>query len=91
MGPMLKTLDEITKRVVESYRPESIILYGSHARGMPRQDSDIDLLIFKEINERPLDRRIRVERLLSKRLIPLISQFTHSRNLSVFFLLVFHL
>lgn len=71
MGPMLKTLDEITKRVVKGYSPESIILYGSHARGMPRQDSDIDLLIIKETNERPLDRRIQVERLLSKRLIPL--------------------
>jgi predicted nucleotidyltransferase len=37
--------------------PEKIILFGSHAYGIARQDSDIDLLIVKDISEievRPL-------------------------------------
>ena len=68
---MLTTLEEITQRIVDIYTPDLIILYGSHARGNQRDGSDADLLIIKETNERPIDRRIQVERILSDRLVPL--------------------
>ena len=29
-------------------KPEKIILYGSYAKGSPRQDSDIDLIVISE-------------------------------------------
>ncbi|MEI6168940.1 MAG: nucleotidyltransferase domain-containing protein [bacterium] len=32
-------------RLVEEYRPSRIVLFGSYARGKPRPDSDVDLLI----------------------------------------------
>ena len=38
-------LDEITKRLAESMRPERIYLFGSHAAGNADADSDVDLLI----------------------------------------------
>jgi len=38
---------EIVRRVVETIRPERIILFGSAATGTMTRDSDIDLLILK--------------------------------------------
>jgi uncharacterized protein len=32
-------------RIVERFRPDKVILYGSHAYGKPRADSDVDLLV----------------------------------------------
>ena len=39
------TLAEITRRLVETYRPERIYLFGSRARGTTSADSDYDLLV----------------------------------------------
>jgi uncharacterized protein len=36
---------EMVRRIVERFEPEQIILFGSHARGTARPDSDVDLLI----------------------------------------------
>ncbi len=57
-------LDKAVRRIVESYQPEKIILFGSYAYGQPQPDSDFDLLIIKESNDRPIDRRIHVRMLL---------------------------
>lgn len=43
-----KKLKIITKRIVENYDPEKIILFGSYAWGKPNKDSDFDLLIVKK-------------------------------------------
>lgn len=58
-------IEQMVRRLVDEYQPERVILFGSMARGEPTQDSDIDLLIVKETAEPPLDRRVRVRRLLS--------------------------
>lgn len=67
---MLKTLEEVVHRLIE-YGAERIILYGSHATGRAREDSDVDLLIVKSTEKRSMDRRMEVEHLLSDRAIPL--------------------
>jgi predicted nucleotidyltransferase len=33
------------RQVVEKFRPEKVILFGSHAYGRPHEDSDVDLLV----------------------------------------------
>lgn len=33
------------RRIVERFRPEKIILFGSYAYGRPHADSDVDLLV----------------------------------------------
>ncbi|MBF0134022.1 MAG: nucleotidyltransferase domain-containing protein [Magnetococcales bacterium] len=38
-------LREATRIIVETADPEQVILFGSHARGEARADSDIDLLV----------------------------------------------
>ncbi|MBI3391809.1 MAG: HEPN domain-containing protein [Nitrospirae bacterium] len=64
---MLTTLEEITKRLVERYDPDRIILFGSRATGGSRPDSDVDLLIVKETPKRPIDRRCEVGMILADR------------------------
>lgn len=60
-----KLIDEIVRKIVKEYQPEKIILFGSYAYGTPNQDSDIDLLIIKETEERPIDRRVAVRKIIS--------------------------
>lgn len=55
----------LVARLRENYKPEKIILYGSFAYGTPGRDSDIDLLIIKDTQERPIDRRVFVRRMVS--------------------------
>lgn len=38
-------LDEVVRRLVATYHPERIYLFGSHARGDAGGDSDYDLLV----------------------------------------------
>lgn len=45
-SPML--LDEIRERLVQEFKPEKVILFGSHAWGQPTPDSDIDLMVIVE-------------------------------------------
>jgi predicted nucleotidyltransferase len=41
------SLREIVRRIVAVAAPESIVLFGSAARGKARPDSDLDLLVIK--------------------------------------------
>lgn len=68
---MLRTLKDVTDRLIEYYQPDKIILYGSHATQIANEESDLDLLIIKDSEKRSIDRRIEVENLLSDRVIPL--------------------
>jgi predicted nucleotidyltransferase len=44
-----KVIDQIVDRIVQRFDPERIILFGSHARGDARDDSDVDLLIVMHV------------------------------------------
>lgn len=41
-------LREVTQRIRAAGDPQKIVLFGSHARGNARPDSDLDLLIIEE-------------------------------------------
>ncbi len=53
MQPMSKALVD---KLVAGCQPQRVILFGSHAEGTADAESDIDLLIIKETDERFLDR-----------------------------------
>lgn len=57
-------LSRIVQILIEKYRPERIILFGSLAQGHVHEWSDIDLFIIKETTQRPLDRVLEVARLV---------------------------
>lgn len=65
-------LDKIVTVLTNEYEPHQIILYGSQAYGVPKQASDIDLLIIKDSLASPYQRAVHVRRLLRdpKRRIP---------------------
>jgi predicted nucleotidyltransferase len=52
----------VVERIVEAVHPEKIILFGSYAYGHPTTDSDVDLLVVMESDERPAKRAIRIAR-----------------------------
>jgi predicted nucleotidyltransferase len=51
-----RELQAITQVIVRSYHPEEIILFGSAARGLFREGSDLDLLVIKETKKKPMER-----------------------------------
>ena len=66
-------LNKIVRQLVDAYRPEKIILFGSHAYGTPHEDSDLDLLIIKTTAQPFIDRLAQVRKILTdpKRSVPL--------------------
>lgn len=38
-------IQKLCKQIVERFRPQKVILFGSYAWGIPNYDSDIDLLV----------------------------------------------
>ena len=54
-------LDQITRTIVERFQPRRIVLFGSHARGQARPDSDVDLMVEMES---PLPRGARAAEIL---------------------------
>ena len=47
----------VTRQIAEKFKPQKIILFGSYARGKPRQYSDVDLLIIMEAPVKSLEIR----------------------------------
>ena len=41
----LRAIRRFARAVAERFRPDKIILFGSHAYGTPNQDSDVDILV----------------------------------------------
>jgi uncharacterized protein len=57
-------ISDIVRRIAEHYQPERIILFGSYANGTPDEDSDLDLLIVKNVEGPRIGRSVDVRRLL---------------------------
>lgn len=53
---MVELIRAIANRLREQYGASEIILFGSYARGEAGEDSDIDLLIISDTNERFFER-----------------------------------
>ena len=41
-------IQAVVQRIVESYAPDRIILFGSYAYGMPTENSDLNVLLIKQ-------------------------------------------
>lgn len=59
-------LEDAVGKLVEEFSPEAIYLFGSHAWGVPTDDSDVDLfVIVSQTSENPIARAQRAHRSLS--------------------------
>jgi predicted nucleotidyltransferase len=72
MNKNLSIIEQIVSLITSKISPEQIILFGSHARGENREDSDIDILIvMKNLeNERKITRLLYRELLKNSISIP---------------------
>jgi predicted nucleotidyltransferase len=53
-------IQALCDRIVAEFRPERVILFGSHAYGVPRPDSDVDLLVILPFDEQPAYKAIEI-------------------------------
>ncbi len=63
-------ITSIVERIVASFAPEKIILFGSHAYGNATPDSDLDLLVIMETDLPAAERNRKISRLLRPRHLP---------------------
>lgn len=64
-------IDEIVNRIVGSYDPDKIILFGSYAKGTPNEHSDVDLFVVKDSEKTRPERGIELCKLLYGSMIPM--------------------
>ena len=62
---------QLIKEIADGYKPEKIYLFGSYANGVPNFDSDIDLFIVKDADERWIDRRIAARKSIKNYIAPM--------------------
>ena len=60
----MKDLHEKVEAIVKKYRPEKIILFGSHANGIPTPDSDVDLLVIMDTDQSTWDLGVEISAML---------------------------
>jgi hypothetical protein len=48
--------------LVEQFSPKQVLLFGSYAYGQPDRDSDVDLLIVKDLEQSPVREAISVRK-----------------------------
>jgi uncharacterized protein len=59
-----KAIDNVVKQIVDKFRPQRIILFGSYARGDFRPESDVDLLVVMETPLRESQIELEIHRYL---------------------------
>ena len=57
-------VDDVVERVVDAFHPKRIVVFGSVARGEAGPDSDLDVFVEMESDQRWLDRIVAVRRVL---------------------------
>src|SRR6266404_7539368 len=48
----MRLIRRYARAIAEEFRPDKIILFGSHAYGTPNADSDVDLLVVMPARDR---------------------------------------
>ena len=70
-GNVQTQIRRIVRRIVERFKPEKVILFGSHARGDAGPDSDVDLLVVMEVEGSKREKRLEIQATLAEWSIPL--------------------
>ena len=61
-------IDALAERIGAEFRPEKVILFGSHAYGTPSDDSDVDLLVIMEHSSSGVAQALRIVRQVRSRI-----------------------
>ena len=55
-------IKSLCKQIVDSFRPQKIILFGSYAYGIPTPNSDIDLLVVMPFEGRVHEQAVKIRK-----------------------------
>lgn len=66
-----QAIQEIVRQIAEKFHPQKIILFGSYARGNPRPESDVDLLIVMETSLKETKQALLIDQSLNRDLFGL--------------------
>jgi predicted nucleotidyltransferase len=61
----LTRIEDLTSRIVREFKPEKVILFGSHAYGLPTNDSDVDILVILRFKGKPVRKAIEIRNSLN--------------------------
>jgi predicted nucleotidyltransferase len=53
-------INNLCRQIVDNFKPQKIILFGSHAYGKPNADSDVDLLVVMPFEGRNSQKAIEI-------------------------------
>ena len=60
-----KAIDQVVSQIVENFKPQKIILFGSYPRGKPRPESDVDMLVVMDTPLREVQQALEIHRYLN--------------------------
>ena len=49
-------INQVVETIVQNVHPDKVILFGSYANGNPGEDSDLDLLVIKDMPQKRIQR-----------------------------------
>src|SRR5215510_13083066 len=50
----------LVRQIAKEFKPQKIILFGSYARGKPRPESDVDLLVVMDTKLKEVEQSIKI-------------------------------
>ena len=60
-----EAIDEVVRQIAEKFHPQKIILFGSYARGNPRPESDVDILVVMDTELKESQQSLQIRRHLN--------------------------
>ena len=60
-----EAIDQVVQQIVEKFKPQKIILFGSYARGNPRRESDVDMLVIMDTPVKEVQQALEIHRSLN--------------------------
>ena len=58
-------IQKLCTQIVDGFKPQKVILFGSYAYGTPNADSDLDFLVVMPFKGRSVDQAIKIRRHIS--------------------------
>ena len=56
----MNAIEDVGQRIGSQFRPDRVILFGSHAEGRATADSDVDLLVIMPTDRSPVDESVAI-------------------------------
>jgi len=56
----MDAIEDVGRRIGSQFRPDRVILFGSHADGRAMADSDVDLLVIMPTDRSPVDESVAI-------------------------------